>query len=85
MEVMEVLKLVAVFASLAFAVGATYWMAYDFGKRTQKNKCGGTWRIFPMIILKKLRNVQKSEGRTMQLLNGTKDREHSKEKQRRER
>lgn len=47
MEVMDILKLVAVFGSLAFAIGATYWMAYDFGKRTQKKEMWRDMEDFP--------------------------------------
>lgn len=47
MEVMDILKLVAVFGSLALAVGATYWMAYDFGRRTQKKEMWRDMEDFP--------------------------------------
>lgn len=47
MEVVDILKLVAVFASLALAVGGTYWMAYDFGKRTQKKEMWRDMEDFP--------------------------------------
>ena len=47
MEVMNILKLVAVFGSLAFAIGATYWMAYDFGRHTQKKEMWRDMEDFP--------------------------------------
>ena len=47
MEVMDILKLVAVFGSLAFAIGATYWMAYDFGRHTQKKAMWRDMEDFP--------------------------------------
>lgn len=47
MEVVDILKLVAIFASLALAVGATYWMAYDSGKRAQKKEMWRDMEDFP--------------------------------------
>ena len=55
MEVMDILKLVAVFASLAFAVGATYWMAYDFGKCTQKKQMWRDMEDFPDDYIEKIK------------------------------
>ena len=47
MEIMDILKLVAVFASLALAVGGTYWMAYDFGRCAQKKAMWRDMEDFP--------------------------------------
>lgn len=55
MEVMNILKLVAVFASLAFAVGVTYWMAYDFGKCTQKKQMWRDMEDFPDDYIEKIK------------------------------
>lgn len=55
MEVMDILKLVAVFASLALAVGATYWMAYDFGKCTQKKEMWRDMEDFPDDYIEKIK------------------------------
>ena len=52
---MEVLKLVAVFALLAFAVGATYWMAYDFGKCTQRKQMWRDMEDFPDDYIEKIK------------------------------
>ena len=55
MEVMDILKLVAVFALLAFAVGVTHWMAYDFGKRTQKKQMWRDMEDFPDDYIEKIK------------------------------
>lgn len=55
MEVMDILKLVAVFASIALAVGATYWMAYDFGKCTQKKEMWRDMEDFPDDYIEKIK------------------------------
>lgn len=55
MEVVDILKLIAVFASLAFVVGATYWMAYDFGKCTQKKQMWRDMEDFPDDYIEKIK------------------------------
>ena len=47
MEVMGILKLVVVLGSLAFAIGATYWMVYDFGRCAQKKAMWRDMEDFP--------------------------------------